>query len=119
MTNRKGTYYRWHPADGAILELLPIEGSAIGYHPIAATVSQMLITLNKDVPEEGRLNKDQIGSRLRSMKTAGMTVSVSLSGNSHAAGWQRTRRGELTYAEQTGKTLGGPPDLRRIEGGTT
>jgi len=115
-TSRKGTYYHWHPADAAILPLLPIEGSAIGYHPIAATVAQIRTTLNAQVPEEGQLTTGQVHGRLRAMRSNGMTLTVPVTGAGGSQGWQRTRRGELVYAENTGKRLGGAPELRQIEG---
>ena len=108
-------YYRWHPADAAILERLPIEGSVIGYQVLAATVARLRETLNRDVPAEGQLTSDQLQSRLRSMHVAGYVVNIPVMGAKSRMGWQRTRKGELLYAEHTGRALG--PTIERSHHG--
>lgn len=102
--SRRGRYYRTHPLDLELLRRLPVEGTQLGFHVIAATVHHLTAELNKLVPAEAALTGDQIQSRMRSMRSAGLVVSVPVMG-SHSLGWQRTRKGELHYEEETGQVI--------------
>lgn len=114
----KGKHYAPHPLDFAIIERLPPEGSVLGYHVLASTVKRLADDLNKDVPEEGQVTSNNISGRLVSMKVEGLVVGVRILGRNNNTGWQRTRKGELFYSEQTGKQLeNGPPSLKAVEGG--
>lgn len=108
MPSNKGKYYVPHPADFAILELLPKEGSQLGYHVLAATTTNLLPKLNKDVPKGGELSISELSARLVSMLYAGLVVTVPVMGAKQRRGWQRTRKGELHYEENTGRSLTSP-----------
>lgn len=104
--SRRGQYYRVHPVDLALLRTLPEEGSSLGFHVIAKTNAHLLKEMN-DLQPNGApdLTHDYVASRLRSMHVAGLVTKVPVAGVGSGNGWQRTLKGELRYAEETGETL--------------
>jgi hypothetical protein len=105
--SKAGQYYMAHPLDMAILRRLPKEGTQLGYHTIAATTSRLVSELNKEIPKGApTVTSAQVQTRLRSMKVVGHVVTVPIiGGGTSRLGWQRTKSGELLYAEETGESL--------------
>lgn len=115
--NAEGKYYRQMPVDFAIIENLPAEGSVLGYHVLAATVTMLAEKLNKGVPVEGQVTSTDLAARLVSMRSAGYVTPVNVMGAKQRNGWQRTRQGELFYEQETGRSLTPNSSLQVVNGG--
>lgn len=116
-----GNYYRPHPLDLELLKRMPREGSALGFHVLALTVSYVVDELNKMQPKEApKLTPEIVSGRCLSLRAAGLAVTVALVGGKAGrnSGWQRTLKGEALYEEETGEKLGdAAPSLALVEGG--
>lgn len=84
------------PLDLWILDLLPKEGAMVlGAYPDGILVSKI-----KSQIANGQLKSDLISSRLRVMKTMGLTVNMPGVGTSGKDVWQRTTKGEAVLTER-------------------
>lgn len=76
------------PVDFALLEILPDEGTMMGFNPIALHVGSI-----SKRPEFEGISGNQIAGRLKSMSFQGLTVSQIVFPVQRGLGWQRTAKG--------------------------
>jgi hypothetical protein len=95
---------RWKPTlmDLAILEQLPLEGSALGLHQLGATVPVLVETLKKKYGDDS-LTSSMVGGRMTSLKFMGYAAAITLVPVNQGTGWQITEKGKQLLADNEQK----------------
>lgn len=81
------------PVDFALLEVLPDEGTMLGYKHIALQVADISTR-----PEFEEFSGNQIAGRLKSMSYQGLTCTQLTLPIQRGLGWQRTAKGKELLA---------------------
>jgi hypothetical protein len=91
------------PLDVAILKMLPVEGSTLGYSHLGIQVTDLTKQLNKNVPVEHRVTADRVSGRTKTLELLGLVTRVTVQPAQKGKGLQITPRGQeaLKLADNT------------------